>query len=67
MTDLVRPVRVCTRCGEPKPLSEFYRKHAKAPSRSVNVRSECKACSNELAIARQAQRRAEIGVARAST
>lgn len=50
-------VKVCTKCGEEKPLSEFYR-DAKAPDgRSWT----CKKCDKARVIASQQRRRAEIG------
>lgn len=48
---IVEPSKTCTKCGEIKPLSEFYRQAECA----LGVRPTCKSCDKE----RSAKRRAE--------
>jgi hypothetical protein len=43
MTTEKETVKVCQKCGEPKPVSEFYRESRGAHSRS-SFRSVCKDC-----------------------
>ena len=50
------PEKTCTRCGETKPLADFYAR----PGRSGGFRSQCKPCENENVAASRDRRKAAM-------
>ena len=54
---LVVATKCCTKCGEMKPASAFYRNR----STKDGLQGHCKQCASEDVAARAARRRAEMG------